>query len=133
MSVNWISLLGLDTLVARWRESLNEAATAAEDRADLAQLEWTQFRDRLILMAGLVVVTLGLTIVAMIMLSLALLVTFWDSDHRTTVAWCIGAGWGLVWLGFAGAAFSVMRRLGNPFSLTRSELAADWRALKKRL
>jgi hypothetical protein len=30
--VNLISLLGLDSLLERWRANLNEAAIAAEDR-----------------------------------------------------------------------------------------------------
>ena len=38
--MNWISLLGLETLVLRWRAAAMEGAMAIEDRAELARLEW---------------------------------------------------------------------------------------------
>lgn len=42
--MNWISLLGLDAWVARWRAAVIELAIAAEDRTDLARLEWVQHK-----------------------------------------------------------------------------------------
>jgi hypothetical protein len=131
--VNWISLLGLDALMARLRAAVIEAAIAAEDRADLAKLEWQQYQSRLILTAGLVVALGGLTVIAAVMLSIALLVTFWDSEHRLLVAWLIGGGWLILWALVFFALRSVGRQLANPLNLTRSELLADWRALKQRL
>ena len=131
--MNWISLLGLDALMARLRAAVIEAAIAAEDRADLAKLEWQQYQSRLILTAGLVVALGGLTVIAAVMLSIALLVTFWDSEHRLLVAWLIGGGWLILWALVFFALRSVGRQLANPLNLTRSELLADWRALKQRL
>ena len=131
--MNWISLLGLDALMARLRAAVIEAAIAAEDRADLAKLEWQQYQSRLILTAGLVVALGGLTVIAAVMLSIALLVTFWDSEHRLLVAWLIGGGWLILWALVFFALRSVGRQLANPLNLTRSELLADWRALKHRL
>ena len=131
--MNWISLLGLDALLARLRAAVIEAAIAAEDRADLAKLEWQQYQSRLILTAGLVIALGGLTVIAAVMLSIALLVTFWDSEHRLLVAWLIGGGWLILWALVFFALRSVGRQLANPLNLTRSELLADWRALKQRL
>ena len=131
--MNWISLLGLDALLARLRAAVIEAAIAAEDRADLAKLEWQQYQSRLILTAGLVIALGGLTVIAAVMLSIALLVTFWDSEHRLLVAWLIGGGWLVLWALVIFALRSVGRQLANPLNLTRSELLADWRALKQRL
>ena len=131
--MNWISLLGLDALLARLRAAVIEAAIAAEDRADLAKLEWQQYQSRLILTAGLVVALGGLTVIAAVMLSIALLVTFWDNEHRLLVAWLIGGGWLILWALVFFALRSVGRQLANPLNLTRSELLADWRALKQRL
>ncbi len=131
--MNWISLLGLDALLARLRAAVIEAAIAAEDRADLAKLEWQQYQSRLILTAGLVIALGGLTVIAAVMLSIALLVTFWDSEHRLLVAWLIGGGWLVLWALVIFALRSVGRQLANPLQLTRSELLADWRALKQRL
>ena len=38
--MNWLSILGLEALAARWHANVLEAAIAAEDRVDLARLEW---------------------------------------------------------------------------------------------
>ena len=45
--MNWISLLGLETLVLRWRAAALEGAMALEDRAELARLEWQDQKRRL--------------------------------------------------------------------------------------
>lgn len=95
--MNWLSIFGLDAFVARWRANLIEAAIAAEDRLDLASLEWAEQKRRLQQMLLLVVALAGLTVVALIMLSLALLVHFWDSPQRTLVAWLIAGVWVVGW------------------------------------
>lgn len=77
--MNWLSLLGLESLVARWRANVIEGAIAAEDRMDLARLEWQDQKQRLQQMLVLTIVVAGLTVVALIMLSLAVLVHFWDT------------------------------------------------------
>ena len=45
--MNWLSLLGLEGLAARWRANLIEGAIAAEDRMDLARLEWADLKQRI--------------------------------------------------------------------------------------
>ena len=66
--MNLISLLGLDSLLERWRANLNEAAIAAEDRVDLAQLEWQQHKRSMQVLAVLAIVLGALTVVVLIVL-----------------------------------------------------------------
>lgn len=131
--MNWLSILGLDALAARWRANVIEAAIAAEDRVDLARLEWQGQKQRLQQMLVLTIVVAGLTVVALIMLSLAVVIHFWDTPQRVMVAWLLAGGWLLVWAITLFMLVSVMQRAGNGFALTRRELAQDWREIKERL
>ena len=131
--MNWLSLLGLEAFVARWRANVIEGALAAEDRLDLALLEWQDQKRRLQLLLVLSVLVAGLTVVALIMLSVAVLVQFWDTPQRTLVAWLVAALWTLGWSVVLMSLISATKRLGSGFALTRRELAQDWRDIKERL
>ena len=131
--MNWISLLGLETLVLRWRAAAMESAMALEDRAELARLEWHDQKRRIgqLLLLGIAVA--ALTVVAMVLLSLALLVQFWDTPERIFVAWSVAAVWAVGWVVAVLSLMSLVRQAGSGFALTRRELAQDWRAIKERL
>ena len=131
--MNWLSILGLDALVARWRANMIEAAIAAEDRMDLARLEWQDQKQRLQRLLVLTILLAGLTVVALIMLSLAVLVHFWDTPQRTLVAWLVAGAWTIGWGIALASLVSVAQRASNGFALTRRELAQDWRDIKERL
>ena len=131
--MNLISLLGLDSLLERWRANLNEAAIAAEDRVDLAQLEWQQHKRSMQVLAVLAIVLGALTVVVLIVLSMAVLVQFWDSEHRRLVAWLLVGGWVLVWGLGLWRLLAVVNQLSSPFRLTRRELKSDWQAMKERI
>ena len=131
--MNWLSLLGLEALVARWRANVIEGAIAAEDRMDLVRLEWGDQKQRLQQLLVLTIVVAGLTVVALIMLSLAVLVHFWDTPNRTLVAWVVAGVWTLGWGVALISLISVAQRASNGFALTRQELAQDWRDIKERL
>ena len=131
--MNWLSLLGLEGLAARWRANVIEGAIAVEDRVDLARLEWADLKQRIQQLLVLTIVVTGLTVVALIMLSLAVLVHFWDTPQRTLVAWLVAGVWTLGWVAALVALVSVAQRAGNGFALTRRELAQDWRDIKERL
>ncbi|MDD2712980.1 MAG: phage holin family protein [Simplicispira sp.] len=131
--MNWISLLGLEAFVARWRAAVIEGAIAAEDRLELVHLEWNDQKRRLRQILVLTVAVGGLTVVALILLSLALMVQFWDSPDRTMVAWLIAGTWLLAWAGALIALLSIARQAGNAFGLTRRELNKDWRHIKEQL
>ncbi len=131
--MNWLSALGLDTLIARYRAAVMEAAIATEDRVELAKLEWKLQRNRLQAIAVLAIALGGLTVVAMVLLSLAVLIQFWDSPDRTTVAWVIAAVWVAAWGGVLWALLSALRKSRSPFLQTRAELARDWQSIKEKL
>lgn len=131
--MNWISLLGLEAFAARWRASLIEGAIAAEDRLELAHLEWQDQKKRLRQLLVLTIVVAGLTVVALILLSLALMVQFWETPQRVLVAWLVAGGWLVLWGAALWALVSVVRQAGNAFALTRHELLQDWRGIKGRL
>ncbi|MBW8464684.1 phage holin family protein [Acidovorax sp.] len=131
--MNWLSLLGLESLAARWRANVIEGAIAVEDRVDLARLEWADLKQRFQQLLVLTIVVTGLTVVALIMLSIAVLVYFWDTPQRTLVAWLVAGVWTLGWVAALVALVSVAQRAGNGFALTRRELAQDWRDIKERL
>lgn len=131
--MNWISLLGLEAFVARWRAAVIEGAIAAEDRVELAHLEWRDQKRRLRQLLVLTLAVAALTVVTLILLSLALMVQFWDSPQRILVAWLISGTWLLVWAGALMALLSVARQASNAFGLTRRELSKDWRDIKEQL
>ena len=131
--MNWLSILGLDAFVARWRANVIEGAIAAEDRMELARLEWQDQKQRLQHMLVLTILVAGLTVVALIMFSFAVLVHFWDTPQRTVVAWIVAGAWVAGWAAGLGALISVAQRARNGFALTRRELAQDWRDIKERL
>jgi uncharacterized membrane protein YqjE len=131
--MNWFSLLGLDAFVARWRANVIEGAIAAEDRMELARLEWQDQKQRLQHMLVLTILVAGLTVVALIMFSLAVLVHFWDTPQRTLVGWIVAGAWVAGWVAALTALVSVAKRARNGFALTRRELAQDWRDIKERL
>lgn len=131
--MNWLSILGLEGLVARWRANVIEAAIAAEDRMDLARLEWQDQKQRLQSLLVLTILVAGLTVVALIMLSMAVLVHFWDTPERTLVAWIVACAWLAGWAAALLSLVSVAQRARSGFALTRRELAQDWRDIKERL
>ena len=95
--MNWISLLGLEAFVLRWRAAALEGAIAIEDRAELARLEWHEQKARLRQLLLLTLAVGGLMVVALTLLSVALLVQFWDSH---TAPWWPGCWpWAGCWPG----------------------------------
>lgn len=131
--MNWVSLLGLDGWIARWRANVIEGAIAAEDRITLARLEWAEQKRRLAQLAVLAVVFGVLAVVALLLLSLAVLVQFWDTPQRALAAWLLAGGWTLACAAVLAALVSLARRAGNAFALTRQELSQDWRVIKEQI
>ncbi len=131
--MNWTSLLNLQGLAARWRTAISEGATAVEDRMELARLEWAEHRRRMALLALLLVVFGTLAVVALLLLSAAVLVQFWDTPQRALVAWILAGVWCAACGGVLVALVSLARRSRNAFALTRRELAQDWHVIKEQL
>ena len=131
--MNWLSLLGLEAFVARWRANVIEGAIAAEDRLELARLEWLDQKQRLQQMLVLLIAVTGLTVVTLVLVSMAILVQFWDTPHRVMVAWVVAGVWLVAWCAAIIKLVSVARSTGSGFALTRRELLQDWRDIKERL
>ena len=131
--MNWLSLLGLEAFVARWRANVIEGAIAAEDRLELARLEWLDQKQRLQQMLVLLIAVTGLTVVTLVLVSMAILVQFWDTPHRVMVAWVVAGVWLVAWCAAIIRLVSVARSTGSGFALTRRELSQDWRDIKERL
>jgi uncharacterized membrane protein YqjE len=131
--MNWFSLLGLDGWLARWRSAAAEGAIAAQDRMELARLEWAQQKRRLALLALLACAFCALAVVTLALLAVAVLMLFWDTPYRVLAAWLLALA-GVLASGAALAALSSLaRKACNAFALTRRELANDWQAIKERL
>jgi hypothetical protein len=67
------------------------------------------------------------------MLSLAVLVHFWDTPQRTLVGWIVAGVWVGGWASALTGLVVVGQKARNGFALTRRELAQDWRDIKERL
>ena len=100
---------------------------------DLARPEWQDQKQRLLKLLVLTILVAGLTVVALIMFSLAVLVHFWDSPQRAVVAWIVAGVWLAGWGAALASLIAVAQRARNGFALTRRELAQDWRDIKERL
>lgn len=131
--IHWAALLGLQGLAARWRTKAAEGVGAVEDRLALASLEWAEHKHRLALLALFLVLLGALVLVALLTLSAAVLVQFWDTPQRALIAWCVALAWCLACVAALGVLLSLMRQTRQMFALTRRELAEDWRAIKERL
>lgn len=131
--INWTSLLNLQGLAGRWRAAITEGATAVEDRMELARLEWSEHRRRLALLALLLVVFGALAVVSLLLLSVAILVLFWDTPQRVQVAWLLAGLWFVACIGVLLTLVSLARQARSAFALTRRELVQDWRVIKEQL
>ncbi|SDM38315.1 Uncharacterized membrane protein YqjE [Oryzisolibacter propanilivorax] len=131
--MNWLSLLGLEGWVARWRAAAIEGAIAAEDRITLARMELDDLKRRAVQMVVMVILFGALAVLALMLLSLAVLVQFWDSPQRALVAWLLAGGWLVACGAVLFAIVSLAHRLGNAFAFTRRELGNDWKLIKEKL
>lgn len=121
-----LSLFGLDARLRRLRIAAAEGALAAEDRMQLLRMGWEDEKRRLKVALVLVVAVGGLTTVAVALLSMAVVVHFWDTPHRIAAAWWVAAVWGLLWLAAALGLLSSLRGASNSFEPARRELERDW-------
>lgn len=131
--MNWMSLLGLDIFLARWRLASAEGALAAQDRLELAQLEWQQQKRHWIKLVALSLAVLALAVLSLVVFSMALIIHFWDTPQRSLVAWMLTGFWFMLWASAVVGVISVALRGGDAFCLTRRELKQDWQDIKDQL
>ncbi|MGJ7488165.1 phage holin family protein [Variovorax sp. LT2P21] len=128
-----LSLLGLDARIRRLKIVAGEGAMAAEDRAQLIRMAWDAEKQRLQSVIVLTVAVLALTTVTVALLSVAIVVHFWDSPYRATAAWCVALVWVLLWLGAVIALLSNLRQANAAIEPAKLELARDWAWVQDRL
>ncbi len=121
-----LSLFGLDARLRRLRIAAGEGALAAEDRVQLLRLAWEEEKQRLQLMLVLIIAVIGLTTVAVALLSVAVVVHFWETPHRVAAAWLVAAVWIALWAVAAVALMSTLRNSSEAFGPARREFERDW-------
>jgi len=117
----------------RLRDTVTEAALAAEDRVELLSIEWAEEKLRLRRLLVLSVAAAALTVVLFVVLSAAVMLQFWDTPWRLCAVWGVAGAWGLAWLWVVWALVQAARQGQQAFALTRRELARDWVDLKEGL
>jgi uncharacterized membrane protein YqjE len=127
-----LALFGLDARLRRVRAAVGEGALAAEDRVQLVRMAWEDEKQRLKRMAVLSIAVVGLTTVAVALLSVAVVVHFWDTPQRVTAAWVVAAVWIVLWIAAMAALASTLRDASDAFVPTRREFARDWQWLQDR-
>lgn len=127
-----LSLFGLDARLRRLRIAAGEGALAMEDRAQLVRLAWEDEKQRFKRMLVLVIAVLGLTTVAVALLSVAVVVHFWDTPYRVTAAWSVAAVWIGLWLVAVFALMATLSGATSAFAPTRHALERDWAWMQQR-
>ncbi|MBT2321391.1 phage holin family protein [Variovorax paradoxus] len=127
-----LSLFGLDTRLRRLRIAAREGTLAAEDRVQLLQLAWEEEKQRLQRVLVLVIAVIGLTTVAVAVLSMAVVVHFWETPNRIAAAWVVAAVWIGLWLVAALALMATLRKSSEAFSPARREFERDWEWVQDR-
>lgn len=128
-----LSVLGLEARIRRLKIAAGEGAMAAEDRAQLLRMAWDAEKQRLQAVIVLTVAVLALTTVTAALLSVAIVVHFWDSPYRTTAAWCVALAWIALWLAALIALLSNLRRANAAVEPAKLELSRDWAWVQDRL
>lgn len=121
-----LAFTGLDRKLRHVRVAVGEGALAAEDRAQLLRVAWEEEKRRLHLITLLVVAVMGLTTVAIALLSVAVVVHFWDTPQRVAAAWTVAIVWAVVWLGLLAWLLNALRNKSEGIEMARREFARDW-------
>jgi uncharacterized membrane protein YqjE len=119
------SLFGLKGYLRRLRILAGEGALAAEDRVQLLRFAWQDERKRLQSILGLVIAVIGLTTVAIALLSVAIVVHFWETPYRITAAWLVAALWVGLWLAAVIALMSMLGKASESFDPAREAFERD--------
>jgi hypothetical protein len=99
------------------------------DYAELARMDLVQFRNETVRSIAGAVVGAAAFLLVLSFVSIAAIVTEWDTPHRILTAWLVVLGWGLG----AGACGYVARRLMSnspPFAHIGSAISNDLAAAK---
>lgn len=128
-----LSFLGLDARIRRIKIAAGEGALAVEDRAQLLQMAWQDEKQRLKSTVLLVVAVLALTTVTVALVSVAVVVNFWDTSYRVTAAWSVAGVWVLLWLAAVLSLIGTLRGASGTLETTQKAFERDWEWLQNRL
>jgi uncharacterized membrane protein YqjE len=128
-----LSFLGLERRIRRLKIAAGEGAMAAEDRAQLVRMAWEDEKQRLKTLVVLTVAVLGLTTVAVALLSVAIVVHFWDSPYRSTAAWSVAIVWLLLWVAAVSGLVRSLGQASTAVAPARQEFARDWAWMQDKL
>lgn len=128
-----LSFLGLDARIRRVKIAAGEGALAIEDRAQLLQMAWQDEKQRLKSTVLLAVAVVGLTTVAVALVSVAVVVNFWDTSYRVTAAWSVAGVWVLLWLAAVLSLIGMLRGAAGTLDTTQKTFERDWEWLQSRL
>lgn len=128
-----LSLFGLDRRLRRLHIAVGEAALAAEDRVQLLRLAWEDERHRLKLLLALAMTVLGLTTVAVALLSVAVVVHFWETPYRVAAAWGVALVWLVLWFFAVLRLISALRGATEGFGEALREFERDWRWVRRHI
>jgi uncharacterized membrane protein YqjE len=119
----------LTAAFARYKHIAEFAVARLGDYAELCALELVTYRSALVSMISAYVAMIFCAIFAIGFFSLAVLVSFWDTDHRVIAAWSIFAAWLLLAL----IAFVVARKStpdAAPQSILSEQIKLDIDTIK---
>lgn len=102
-----------------------ETSDALASRWELARLEWAVERNRLVQsLVGLAILGMG-GLLVLVFAGFAVIVTWWDTEHRILVAWLVCAVFAFIALvGLFMWRFAAMRK-DKRFAGLSAELASD--------
>ena len=127
-----LALLGVDRRIAHARAMLGEGTMAAEDRVQLLRMAWDEEKLRLRQVLLLLLALVGLTLMMTSLLSVAVIVQFWDTPHRATAAWLVAAAWLLLWGGALWGLLATLKDTPPTVAAARDEFARDKDWLEQR-
>jgi uncharacterized membrane protein YqjE len=118
-------IFGITSRLRRLRILMGEGALAVEDRAELLRFAWEDEKRRLQWMLGLVIAVVGLTTITAALLSVAIVIHFWDTPYRSVAAWWAAAVWAVLWLASLVALVSMKGKSSATFESVRREFDRD--------
>ncbi|WP_225783487.1 phage holin family protein [Xenophilus sp. Marseille-Q4582] len=127
-----LALLGIERRIAHAREVLGEGVMAAEDRVQLLRMAWDEEKLRLRRLLLLLLALVGLTFMMTALLSVAVIVQFWDTSYRATAAWAVALAWLVLWGGALWALLATIQDTPPTVAVARDELARDRDWLEQR-
>ncbi|MBU1440178.1 MAG: phage holin family protein [Gammaproteobacteria bacterium] len=126
------ALFGWKSRLRRLKIAAGETAMAAKDRMQLLRLVANEEKKRLVMGLALSIVLIGLTTITVALVSVAIVVHFWDTPYRVTAAWCVAGFWVALWVIAAALLLATLRKASTSLEPARQEFERDWQWIQHR-